>query len=138
MYQMGKKFCQSKKRLPYCDWLPYKGMHIWVFRVSMDLHINNSPPVDLHLIFEKWNSKNGFAPFLVYFELDFTACVACKNQVWTRPKIFRIPFFKHQMQINKVCHKCKVMWHKTCHIVSIFGLQKLIWLFGNIYQTFTE
>ena len=40
------------------------------------------PPVDLYLIFEKssWKNQVRQIGFLVYFELDFTACGACTNQ----------------------------------------------------------
>ena len=47
------------------------------------------PPDDLHLILEKLISKNEVrqTPFLVYFKLDLTACVACKIQVSNRSKL---------------------------------------------------
>ena len=40
------------------------------------------PPVDLYLIYEKsiWENQVRQTGFLVYFEVDFSACVVCKKQ----------------------------------------------------------
>ena len=43
-------------------------------------HLTFKPPIDLYLISEKTIWKNQVRQFLFYLELDFTACVACKNQ----------------------------------------------------------
>ena len=42
----------------------------------------SKPPIDLYLISEKsiWKNQNRRTGFLVYFELDFYARVACKSQ----------------------------------------------------------
>ena len=57
--------------------------------LDIDLnHEPHSPPIDLHLIFEKSSLKNQVGQtFLSISNLIFTACVACKIQVQNRQKI---------------------------------------------------
>ena len=69
------------------------------------LIILSIPPEDLHMIFEKWISKNGLRrnPFLVYFELE-CGYTGSKNQVWKRLKMdFANLFFK--IHLSKI--KCR-------------------------------
>ena len=45
--------------------------------------------------------------FFVYFKLDFSACVACKNQVWNRQKIKLKNQVKKSISWNRDLKKIK-------------------------------
>ena len=56
-----------------------------------------------------WKNQVWQSGFLVYFKLDFTACAACKNQVWNwflkaKNPVRRIWFSKIHVQINWGIH----------------------------------
>ena len=57
--------------------------------------------VDLHLIFEKWNSKNLWSSSNLIFAGYTSSKIKFKiHQKWSK-FIFWIPFFKNQVQINR-------------------------------------
>ena len=96
--------------------------------LDIDLnHEPHSPPIDLHLIFEKSSLKNQVGQtFLSISNLIFTACVACKIQVQNRLKTssFNLIF---QTSLLKI--KCRsISW--TFYIFSlIFELHFWTWFF---------
>ena len=56
----GEIFSQNKKKHPYCDWLLYKGMHIWVFSTDKRTDVWSWPSCIYTQIFSP--KKNWFFP----------------------------------------------------------------------------
>ena len=81
-----------------CRNVSVAGLGCSFHQTILDIDLNHEPhfpPIDLHLIFQKWSLKIqvGQTRFLSVFNLIFSACLACKKKQ-VRPTFLNLIFQK--------------------------------------------